>query len=155
MTIAAGSFIPYNIFVTANISTARSPETQISHLFSIIGQPVRIQILAIIGNEPACVCHLEAVLGLRQASISQHLMVLRKANLVAAQREGRNIFYRLVQPGVLQVIEQAAVFAGMSPGVLSALAVRPVAGCPCPQCNPGIDPELSCKTLSSSKSSSF
>lgn len=114
---------------------------------------MRIQILAIIGNEPACVCHLEAVLGLRQASISQHLMVLRKANLVTAQREGRNIFYRLVQPGVLQVIEQAAVFGGMTPGALSALAVRPVAGCPCPQCNPGIDPELSCKTLSSSKSS--
>ena len=139
--------------MTANIFPSNFPETQISHLFSIIGQPVRIQILAIIGNEPACVCHLEAVLGLRQASISQHLMVLRKASLVTTQREGRNIFYRLVQPGVLQVIEQAAVFAGMSPGALSALAVRPVAGCPCPQCNPGIDPELSCKTLGSSKSS--
>ena len=153
MTIAAGAFTAYNIFVTANISPASSPETQISHLFAIIGQPVRIQILAIIGNEPACVCHLEAVLGLRQASISQHLMVLRKASLVTTQREGRNIFYRLVQPGVLQVIEQAAVFAGMSPGALSALAVRPVAGCPCPQCNPGTNPELSCKTLGSSKSS--
>ncbi len=139
--------------MTANISPASSPETQISHLFAIIGQPVRIQILAIIGTESACVCHLEAVLGLRQASISQHLMVLRKANLVTTQREGRNIFYRLVQPGILAVIEQAAVFAGMTPGALFALAVRPVAGCPCPQCNPGIDPELSCKTLSSSRSS--
>ena len=139
--------------MSANIYSVNSPENQISNLFSIIGQPVRIRILAIIGNEPACVCHLEAVLGLRQASISQHLMVLRKANLVVTQREGRNIFYQLVQPGVLQVIEQAAIFAGMTPDALASLAFRPVPNCPCPQCTPGIDPDLSCQSLKSPKPS--
>lgn len=131
--------------MSANISAA--PETEISRLFSTIGQPVRIQILAIIQREPACVCHFEAVLGLRQASISQHLMLLRKAGLVATQREGRNIFYRLTQPGILDVIGQAAEFSGIPLETLQYLALRPVANCPCPQCNPGLDPALTCKSL--------
>ena len=137
--------------MSANILAA--PETQLSRLFSIIGQPVRIQILAIIQQEPACVCHFEAVLGLRQASISQHLMLLRKAGLVATQREGRNIFYRLAQPNILDVIGQAAVVSGIPLENLQALAVRPVVNCPCPQCNPGLDSNLTCKSLSTNSSS--
>ena len=131
--------------MSANISI--EPETQISRLFSTIGQPVRIQILAIIQHEPACVCHFEAVLGMRQASISQHLMLLRKAGLVATQREGRNIFYRLTQPNILDVIGQAAEFSGIPLETLQSLAVRPVVNCPCPQCNPGLDPALTCQSL--------
>lgn len=137
--------------MSANISTA--PETQLSRLFSIIGQPVRIQILAIIQQEPACVCHFEAVLGMRQASISQHLMLLRKAGLVATQREGRNIFYRLTQPTILDVIGQAAGFSGIPLENLESLALRPVVNCPCPQCNPGLDPALTCGSLNSTPSS--
>jgi len=137
--------------MSANISIA--PEAQLSRLFSIIGQPVRIQILAIIQQEPACVCHFEAVLGLRQASISQHLMLLRKAGLVTAQREGRNIFYRLTQPAILDVIGQAAGFSGIPLETLRSLAIRPVIDCPCPQCNPGLDPDLTCKSLRTDSSS--
>jgi len=130
-----------------NISTEQSPKEPISRLFAIIGQPVRIQILAILASQPACVCHFEAVLGLRQASISQHLMILRKAGLVTTQREGRNIFYHLAQPGLMAMIEQAASLSGGSTDALKLLARRPVPGCPCPQCNPNQDPTLSCTSL--------
>ena len=83
--------------MTTNISTPVRAEEKISKLLSMIGQPARIQILVILGSEEACVCHLEAVMGMRQASISQHLMLLRKAGLVTTQREGRNIFYHLAR----------------------------------------------------------
>nr|HMN61462.1 metalloregulator ArsR/SmtB family transcription factor [Anaerolinea sp.] len=120
-----------------------------SRLFALIGQPVRIRILLVIASEEACVCHLEAVLGVRQASISQHLMALRKADMVATHRVGRNIFYRLVRPEVVAVLGQAAQLAGIAPGALSVLARRPVTGCPCPQCNPDLDPDLTCQNLGS------
>jgi ArsR family transcriptional regulator len=112
---------------------------------ALIGQPARIQILLTLGAREACVCHLEAVTGMRQASISQHLMVLRRAGLVTAQRDGRNIFYHLCQPEIVRVLEQAAQVSGIDPGALSALGARPVQGCPCPQCNPGMDPRLACE----------
>ena len=140
----------YNIFVTTNILIPDRPEEQISKLLSLIGQPARIQILLIIGAQEACVCHLEAVLGMRQAGISQHLMALRKAGLVTAQREGRNIFYHLAHPEVVEVLRQAAQLTGIDPAGLRSLTVRPIPSCPCPQCNPDLDPNLTCGKLRSS-----
>jgi len=82
---------------------------------------------------------------MRQASISQHLMLLRKAGLVTAQRDGRNIFYRLAHPEVMELLDQAARLVGLPAESLERLAQRPIAGCTCPQCNPGIDPALTCR----------
>jgi len=138
-----------------NISFSINIEENISRLFSIIGQPARIQILMVIAGQEACVCHLETVLGMRQASISQHLMVLRKAGLVTTHRDGRNIYYELQQPGVVGVLEEAARLLGSNPKDLQSLSTRPVPNCPCPQCNPGMDPKLSCQNASAAKSSSI
>lgn len=129
------------------MSPSKPPVEDISRLLALIGQPARIQILFVISAREACVCHLEALLGMRQASISQHLMALRKANLVTPCREGRNIFYRLEQPEVVSVLQQAAQLAGISSDALQRLSRRPVEGCPCPQCNPGMDPAQSCANL--------
>ena len=85
-----------------NMSDRHSPGSEnLAELFQLIGQPTRIQILLAIGDSETCVCHLEAVTGLRQAVISQHLMLLRKAGLVTPNRAGRNIFYRLDNPALL------------------------------------------------------
>jgi len=129
------------------------PEEQISKLLYMIGQPARIQILIVLGGQEACVCHLETALGMRQASISQHLMVLRKAGLVTSHRDGRNIFYHLTRPEVVNVLKQTALLTGSSPDALDALMARPVPNCPCPQCNPGLDPKLTCQNARIKKSS--
>jgi DNA-binding transcriptional ArsR family regulator len=134
--------------VTANILSSNLPEEEISSLFALIGQPARIKILLVIAEEAACVCHLEAVMGMRQASISQHLMVLRKAGLVTPNRAGRNIFYQLARPEVIDILHHTARLAGVDPHTLRALALRPITSCPCPQCNPEMDPKLTCKNLS-------
>jgi DNA-binding transcriptional ArsR family regulator len=127
--------------------------TKLADLFSLLGQPSRLQILLVIGQGEACVCHIEAVLGLRQAYISQQLMGLRKAGLVTFHRDSRNIFYRLTQPKMVHILEQAAKLIGTDPELLNSFNVRPVPNCPCPQCNPGIDPNLTCRTIASSKKS--
>jgi len=133
--------------VLTNISSSNRPEEKISKLLSLIGEPARIQILLIIAAQEACVCHMEAVLGMRQASISQHLMALRKAGLVTAQRDGRNIFYRLARPEVIEVLHATAQIIGTGAEALALLAARPAPNCPCPQCSPDIDPNLSCQNL--------
>lgn len=131
----------------ANISPIDISVEDISRLLALVGQPARIQILFVIGAREACVCHLEAVLGMRQASISQHLMALRKANLVTPCRDGRNIFYRLERPEVLTLLQQAGQLAGIQSEAMQRLYRRPVEGCPCPQCNPGMAPGQSCASL--------
>lgn len=135
--------------MTTNILILEHPEEKIAKLLSLIGQPARIQILLLLSQQEACVCHLEAALCMRQASISQHLMALRKAELVTSQREGRNIFYQLANPEVVSILEQAAQMVGITRDMLQSRYATPAPDCPCPQCNPGIDPDLSCQNLRS------
>ena len=116
-----------------NISKSAVFEESLAELFRLLAQPARLQILLVIGTEEACVCHLEAALGLRQAYISQQLMILRDAGLVTANRDGRNIYYRLSNPAVLNVILQAAEALGViSPGQITQPGL--IEGCPCPHC---------------------
>jgi len=128
-----------------NVSLDPLPGESIADLLALVGKPARVQILTVIGEQEACVCHLEAALGLRQASISQHLMVLRKGGLVTAHRDGRNIFYRLTNPELVGVLDHISQFVGGDQPAMARLARRPVEGCCCPQCNPDLDPRLACK----------
>jgi DNA-binding transcriptional ArsR family regulator len=115
----------YNTFTMANIS----PVEQVAGLLQVIGQATRLQILLAVGEGETCVCHLEAMLGLRQAALSQHLMALREAGLVSDRREGRYIYYRLCDPALLNLIRSTAQIRGLE---LPALSPSP--DCECPQC---------------------
>jgi len=106
-----------------------------------MSQPARIQILLALGAREACVCHLETVLEMSQASISQHLMILRKNELVAARRDGRHIYYRLSDPNLLDVFRKVAQTVEIDLKPLENLNFPIIPGCPCPQCNPQDDPQ--------------
>ena len=64
-------------------------------LMKAVAHPVRLEILDILSYGPECVCDLTESLGKRQPYISQQLMVLRDANLVTTERQGKNIYYQL------------------------------------------------------------
>ena len=109
--------------------------SSISNLLRNIGQPARLRILLAIGMGEACVCHLETLLGYRQAYISQHLMALRQAGLLDTRREGRFIFYRLRDPELLELIRMTGRLAGVDPAELEALTpASPLPQCCCPEC---------------------
>lgn len=115
-------------------------ERKISRLFKTLGHPIRLQILLAIGEGEACVCHLEAVLGMRQALISQHLMALRKARLLRTRREGRYIYYRLRDRGLLALVELGGQTAGAGAADGALAANRASAhDCACPSCAPELE----------------
>lgn len=110
-------------------------EIKIGRLLRTLGQPARLQILQAIGEGEACVCHLEALLGMRQAYISQHLMALRKTRLLDTRREGRYIFYRLSDRETLELIRLAGRVAGVGdPEQIGMNLPETSAGCDCPSC---------------------
>jgi ArsR family transcriptional regulator len=109
-------------------------ENQIASLLKALGQPVRIRIVLIIGEHESCVCHLEAILGIRQARISQHLIALRNAGIVSTRRDGRHIYYRLENPKILDLVYQTAEIIQVDTDPLKALTNRIEPGCVCPRC---------------------
>jgi ArsR family transcriptional regulator len=78
---------------------------------------------------------MEAALGLRQAYISQQLMVLREAGLIQDRRDGWNIFYRVVKPEIYTVFDAAGVLAGEVPDDEEQPGIRKrYEVCECPKC---------------------
>jgi DNA-binding transcriptional ArsR family regulator len=65
-----------------------------------IANPRRLRIIHLLADEPREVARVAADLGISQPSASQHLAVLRSAGLVEAERRGREVRYRLVDPDV-------------------------------------------------------
>ena len=101
-------------------------------LFKALMHPSRLMILESLRGGEQCVCHLEAILGCRQAYISQHLMVLREAGLVDDRRDGARIFYRVIKPEVFDLVHRANRLCGEKPIHISQSMVS---DCPCPKCN--------------------
>jgi len=124
-----------------------SPINDISKILTCISQPARIQILMSLSSQEACVCHLETALGMSQASISQHLMILRKNGLVVTRRAGRHIYYSLSNPSLLDIFRQTAKINGVDLRPFEKSTLTPMPGCPCPVCIPDIDPKLACKKV--------
>lgn len=126
----------YNTFMKTNISISEVSD-EISKVLQILGSSARIAILISIGTGEACVCHLESLLGWRQAYISQHLMALRKADLLVDRRVGRFIYYSLKDVSILSLIKDTATLSGMQPDVISTLTdQKPQQNCECPHCSP-------------------
>ncbi len=119
------------------------PEEKLSRIFKAISTPVRLQILVAIGSGEACVCHLEALLDLRQAYISQQLMEMRDADLVDTRRDGRFIFYRLTEPRLVNMlIDIGKLFAIPTHEIEKWLDADPLPHCCCPDCVAQLTPKL-------------
>ncbi len=101
-------------------------------MLKAIAHPRRLSILELLRHGEQCVCHLEAALGLRQASISQQLMILREAGVVRVRREGLNIFYHVVDPQVFRLLDAAYTASGTPRPRLRRKAGA--TACPCPKC---------------------
>ena len=109
---------------------------KVSNLMQAISLQPRLEILLAIGDGETCVCHLESVLGYRQAYISQNLMALREAGVLSTRRDGKYIFYRSEKPETMEMVELAARMAGVDVSVITARANQSSASCDCPKCSP-------------------
>ena len=122
-------------------STIPQVSEQIAVPIEAIASPQRIAILLAIGQGEACVCHLESALSWRQAYISQHLMALRKADILEDRREGRYVYYRLKNTSYLDLIIVSAEVCGLSrDAVFELINTQTYSSCECPNCVPNLIP---------------
>jgi ArsR family transcriptional regulator len=66
-----------------------------------LASPRRLEILHRLAAGPCEVGRLANQLGLSQPNVSQHLAILRTSGLVEADRDGREVRYRLADPDVM------------------------------------------------------
>ena len=104
-----------------------------SDFLKALSHPTRLAILEILRDGEQCVCHMEATLNLRQANISQQLMLMKQAGLVEPRRDGLNLYYRVIKPEVFTLLDSLKSVTGVSPELPKHKHAN--ADCPCPKCN--------------------
>lgn len=73
---------------------------QISSVTKALGNPHRLEILDLIAQGPVSVEYISENTNLPVANASQHLQVLKNANLVTVRRNGKYMYYQLADPSV-------------------------------------------------------
>ncbi len=67
----------------------------LSQTFSALSDPNRRHIISLLKKSELTVSEIAKSLNITMATLSHHLDILRRANLVSSRRAGRNIFYSL------------------------------------------------------------
>jgi DNA-binding transcriptional ArsR family regulator len=75
--------------------------------FKALAHPVRIRVLEVLVARERTVQELQEALGLEQPVVSQHLGVLRTANIVVGRKEGVSVRYAVRDPLVADLLAVA------------------------------------------------
>jgi ArsR family transcriptional regulator len=91
-------------------------------LCKAMSSPVRIQVLHTLRDGPQRVSDIAKATGLAPGQVSRHVAVLRTRGVVAVDRQGRDVVYRIANPKIAEICdlmravlaEQASHYAQVS-----------------------------------------
>jgi ArsR family transcriptional regulator len=64
-------------------------------LFKALGDRSRIRIVRMLQERQLCVCEVREILGLSNSTVSKHLSILRAADIVVDEKDGKWVNFRL------------------------------------------------------------
>lgn len=78
----------------------------LADLFKIFGDSTRIKILYVLSESEMCVCDIAQLLNMTQSAISHQLRILKQSRLVKFRKEGKTVFYSLLDDHVRSILSQ-------------------------------------------------
>ncbi len=117
-----------------------------SQLFQALAHPKRLEIIHLLRHQELCVNQLLDMLDLPQANISQHLILLRQAEIVVSRRQGKKILYKLTRPQYIRasdLLKQTLMTGGSTKQVTD------------PVCGMKLSPQIASFTLKSSGKTNY
>jgi len=69
-----------------------------AEILKVLGHPIRIKIVAGLCAHECNVKHIWECLGLPQATVSQHLALLKHKGIIEGKREGVEVHYSVINP---------------------------------------------------------
>lgn len=85
--------------------------TGLSKLLKALSNPVRLEIIEMLSQGEKSVENIVQITGLNFANASQHLQVLKNANIVKSRKEKQYVFYSLVSDEFLSVYQRVIKYA--------------------------------------------
>lgn len=93
-----------------SVKSAAGPRQELAGaaaLFRSLGDPTRLAIARRLARGEARVVDLMGELGMVQSTVSSHISCLRECGLVTGRPEGRQIFYSLAHPELMDMFAAA------------------------------------------------
>jgi DNA-binding transcriptional ArsR family regulator len=75
-----------------------------AEILKVLGHPVRLKIVAGLCTKECNVKHIWECLGLPQATVSQHLALLKNKGIIEGKREGVEVHYSVIHPLAKKII---------------------------------------------------
>jgi ArsR family transcriptional regulator len=93
------------MFAMIDLDAMHDAAGEAARLMKTLANPDRLMLLCQLSQGEMSVGELEASLGIMQPTLSQQLGVLRSEGLVDTRREGKHIYYRVLSPQALAVLQ--------------------------------------------------
>ena len=87
-----------------NPETLRGAAGQAVAALKVLANQDRLLLLCQLSQGEMCVSELEEALDIHQPTLSQQLGVLRNEGVVDTRREGKNIYYSVADPALLELL---------------------------------------------------
>lgn len=87
-----------------DLDLLRSNAGQAVAILKLLANEDRLLLLCQLSRGERSVGELEQQLGIRQPTLSQQLGVLRSEQVVSTRRQGKNIFYSIADPALLEIL---------------------------------------------------
>lgn len=88
-----------------------TPEA-LARFFRVLGDPTRLRLLEALLEQEMSVSELVQIVGAPRSRVSNHLACLKWCLYVESERRGRNVFYRVADQKVRELIRRGRVLAG-------------------------------------------
>jgi DNA-binding transcriptional ArsR family regulator len=80
---------------------------ELMSLFKVLANDTRLRLLhALVSHGELCVSELADVLGMKPQAVSNQLQRLLDRGILAWRRQGNNVYYRIVNPCVTDLLER-------------------------------------------------
>ena len=76
-----------------------------AEMLKVLGHPIRLKIVAGLCTQECNVKHIWECLGLPQATVSQHLALLKNKGIIVGTRDGVEVRYAVASPFVRRLME--------------------------------------------------
>jgi DNA-binding transcriptional ArsR family regulator len=84
-----------------------------SEILKVLGHPIRLKIVAGLLSQSCNVKKIWECLSLPQATVSQHLALLKNKNIITGRREGVEVYYQVTSPEAVRIV--GAIFGDSPP----------------------------------------
>ncbi|HEY5976174.1 MAG TPA: metalloregulator ArsR/SmtB family transcription factor [Geobacteraceae bacterium] len=78
---------------------------QEAEILKVLGHPIRLKIVTGLCTQECNVKHIWECLSLPQATVSQHLALLKNKGIIEGKRDGVEVYYSVIHPLAKKIVE--------------------------------------------------